>query len=113
MYTGLPLNHQEKAQIVCYDIGGKFNSHYDAQYNSGAAKRKYTCLVYLNDDFEGGETVFDKLGITIKPECGKMVVFKNLDNHDKILETSIHCAKEVRNNNKWICTKWVHSVPTK
>lgn len=110
-YTGRPISYQEKSQIVCYNVGGKFDAHYDAQYNSGAANRQYTCLVYLNDDYEGGTTNFTKLDYAVKPEKGKMVVFRNLDGHGKILPDAIHCGTEVRGNHKWICTKWVHNTP--
>lgn len=37
--------------------------------------RPFVCLVYLNDDFEGGELVFPTHKQTIKPEQGKMVMF--------------------------------------
>lgn len=108
-YTNLPITHQEKTQVVCYDVGGKFDAHYDAQYKSGASTRKYTCLVYLNDDYDGGTTEFIHLNRTIQPQKGKMIVFRNLDNHGQILPLSMHLAHAVKNNNKWICTKWVHT----
>ena len=30
---------------------------------------------YLNDDYEGGELHFDKLGLTIKPKAGDLYLF--------------------------------------
>jgi len=108
-YTHLPRSHQEKTQVVCYDVGGKFDAHHDAQYNSGAATRAYTCLVYLNDDYDGGETVFTDLETVIRPKKGTMLVFRNLDYTGKILPKSVHRANAVEGANKWICTKWVHS----
>lgn len=36
--------------------------------------QKYTSIIYLNDDFEGGETVIE--GIPIKAEVGKIVTFE-------------------------------------
>lgn len=109
--TGIPRTNQEKLQVVCYDVGGKFNTHFDAQYNSGAATRVITCLVYLNDDFEGGETEFVNVGVRIKPEKGKMLVFRSLDGDGKIDKQSAHCGHAVVGGHKWICTKWVHTRP--
>ena len=39
----------------------------------------YTCtvssVIYLNDDYEGGELYFPYLNITLKPEAGDIVMF--------------------------------------
>jgi hypothetical protein len=35
----------------------------------------YVAMYYLNDDFEGGELYFDKLGLSYKPVAGEMVIF--------------------------------------
>tara|TARA_R100000365_G_C2717678_1_gene51116 strand:+ start:275 stop:730 length:456 start_codon:yes stop_codon:yes gene_type:complete len=32
-------------------------------------------IIYLNDDFEGGETIVD--GIEIKPKVGRLIIFSN------------------------------------
>ena len=43
--------------------------------------RDYSAIIYLNDDFEGGEFVFagdskaETIQGTIKPSCGRMVAF--------------------------------------
>ncbi len=38
-------------------------------------QRQATLLVYLNDVHEGGMTHFDRLGVSIKPQCGKALLF--------------------------------------
>jgi prolyl 4-hydroxylase len=117
--TGLPKNTQEMLQVAHYTVGGKFNSHYDAcnndskeycdKMNRYAGQRRATLLIYLNDDFDGGETVFTKLNKTIKPKKGKGILFWNTTSLDKIIPESIHQGSPVLNGEKWICTKWSHS----
>ena len=38
-------------------------------------QRQATLLVYLNDVNQGGMTHFDRLGLSIKPKCGKALLF--------------------------------------
>ena len=107
-WTNLPRNQQDKLQVVKYNEGGMFNPHYDAQYGSDTATRCATLLVYLNDDFEGGETSFVDIGVSVRPEKGKGILFWTLDTNGKIIPQAKHCGEKVRGGNKWICTKWVH-----
>jgi hypothetical protein len=39
----------------------------------------YSCTVYLNDDFVGGEIHFPELGLKIRPEPGLLVTFPSTD----------------------------------
>jgi len=52
----------------------QFKDHVDVQTHEGA-KRFLILMVYLNDDFNGGETVFPILGDTIKPVKGRLLMF--------------------------------------
>lgn len=110
--TKLPRKNQEKLQVVCYESGGKFDAHYDNDYNTEVSSRCCTLLVYLNDDYAGGETEFVKIGVTIKPKKGKGILFWSLDGDNKIIDNSIHQGCTVKNGKKWICTKWTHVNPT-
>lgn len=119
--TGIPRSHQEMLQVAHYDEGGKFNEHYDAcvfedkkycdKMNNYAGERRATLLIYLNDDFVGGETEFVKLGIKIKPEIGKAILFWNTYEDESLIKQSIHKGCPVENGEKWICTKWSHALP--
>ena len=52
----------------------QFLIHTDVQDHQ-SAKRYLAFLIYLNDDFKGGETTFPYNKLTIKPETGKVLVF--------------------------------------
>ena len=110
-------NCQEELQVVRYTEGGFFKPHFDPcegdekfceRMNHGSGHRRYTVLVYLNDDFEDGETEFVNLGIKIKPEKGKAVIFKSVDDDGNIIPESRHAGVPVKNGQKWICNKWIH-----
>lgn len=115
-YTKTNKNKQEQLQVVQYTKGGFFNPHYDAcdgnseyckRMDGSMGPRLYTVLIYLNDDFEGGETVFPKINKIVKPEKGKAVLFKNVDENGVILKDSFHGGVPVKEGEKWIANKWV------
>jgi len=117
--TGYAMETQEMLQVARYKPGGLFTTHYDAcdsddkkycdTVNNNAGQRTATLIIYLNDDFEEGETEFVNLKLTIKPVKGKGLLFKNVDKDDVIYEKSLHKGNEVKKGTKWICTKWSHS----
>lgn len=48
-------------------------AYYKHQYNDERIKRQFTCITYLNDNFEGGETEFKS--DLIVPEKNKTLIF--------------------------------------
>jgi prolyl 4-hydroxylase len=106
-------NNLEKLQLVYYPVGGYFRPHHDATKNSSiitdVTSREYTLLVYLNDVEEGGETVFPKLNLEVKPKKGKGILFRTLDENDKIIPESLHGGNPVIKGEKWICNNWIHN----
>lgn len=68
----IKLDYMEAINFVKYGPGEHFYFHSDHGFS-------YVCTVstvtYLNDDYEGGELEFNKLGFKIKPEAGDIIVF--------------------------------------
>jgi prolyl 4-hydroxylase len=115
--TSTNKNCQEELQVVKYAKGGFFVPHFDPcegdeqfceRMNHGSGHRKYTVLVYLNDDFEGGETEFPVLKKSVKPEKGKAVIFRSVDDNGNIIPESKHGGNPVTQGEKWVCNKWIH-----
>jgi len=117
--TGFSLDKHEKLQVAHYQKEGKFNEHFDAcingkdsanckAMNHNAGQRRTTLIIYLNDDFEGGETEFVTTGQKIKPETGKGLLFWNTDDAEEVIQSSKHRGNPVLSGEKWICTKWTH-----
>tara|TARA_B100000424_G_scaffold122427_1_gene92710 strand:+ start:830 stop:1396 length:567 start_codon:yes stop_codon:yes gene_type:complete len=52
----------------------QFKEHVDVG-DHASARRFLVCFLYLNDVEEGGETVFPKLKLAIKPKCGRILLF--------------------------------------
>jgi hypothetical protein len=49
--------------------------------NSGGDEIKYGVIIYLNDDFIGGDLVYPKLGSEVKPEKGMLVYHPGDEKH--------------------------------
>jgi hypothetical protein len=56
-----------------YDEGSFMGSHVDL--NEDNYYLAYTIVVYLNDDYEGGELYFNDLDIKIKPQAGSIIMY--------------------------------------
>lgn len=109
-------NHFEMMQVVRYNGNGYFKWHYDQcdeneewckkeieKYNG---YRLFTALIYLNDDYIGGETEFKYLPNQKKFKKGTMVIFRNVDKNS-IEKKSYHQGKPLKSGTKWICNIWV------
>ncbi|KAJ8618210.1 hypothetical protein MRB53_014396 [Persea americana] len=61
-FTFMPAEHGEGLQILHYEVGQKYEPHYDYfldEFNTkNGGQRIATVLMYLSDVEEGGETVF-------------------------------------------------------
>lgn len=116
-YTNTNNKYHEKLQVVNYEPGGFFIPHYDAcdgdteyceRMNGNNGPRYLTFMVYLNDDFEGGETIFPIINKLVKPKKGKAVLFKNVNDNGNIINQSFHGGEPVKSGEKWIINKWIH-----
>jgi prolyl 4-hydroxylase len=114
-YTNTHNNYLEELQVVNYQPGGFFTPHYDACVGNNSycermndkGPRYLTVLFYLNDNFEGGETIFPKINKLVKPEKGKAIIFQNVDNNGVIITQALHGGEPVKNGEKWIANKWI------
>jgi hypothetical protein len=64
-------------------------------------------LVYLNDDYEGGETEFPRLGLRYKGKTGDALVFWNVSQTGELERDSVHAGLPVTSGQKWLLSKWV------
>ena len=76
--TAIGLN--ELFRFYKYEPGQRFKKHIDGSYIRNETEASYfTLMIYLNDDFEGGETTFDSH--TIVPKRGQALVFEHTRRH--------------------------------
>ncbi|WP_233565319.1 2OG-Fe(II) oxygenase [Aquimarina sp. AD10] len=79
-YKAIGIN--EMFRIYKYENGERFKMHRDGKYERNTKERSfYSFLIYLNEDFEGGETYFEE-GITIKPQIGDALLFHHPLRHE-------------------------------
>lgn len=63
-------------ELLRYGIGGKFDEHVDViPGHPQWGYRRVSVLIYLNEDYEGGELHFPRQSITFKPSAGSIVLF--------------------------------------
>jgi len=95
--------------ILRYAPGQQYRPHHDA--GSGTVKRELTALIWLNDDFQGGETHFPQLGITVRGGVGDMLLFRNTATGGEPDPRMIHAGLPVTSGVKWMASRWIRSEP--
>lgn len=69
----------DTAQLVRWHEGLELPPHTDNIEPDGSPNstphRVYSSIMYLNDEYEGGETYYPGLGVRFKPEAGTLVLF--------------------------------------
>ena len=80
-------------EIVKWPIGSKQDLHFDATSN----RTTFSSIVYLNQNFEGGETYYED-GTIIKPILGRSLFFDG--NYYK------HGVKKVKKNTRYVIATW-------
>jgi prolyl 4-hydroxylase len=106
----VPENWIEPLQCVKYSPRQEYRPHYDS---NEVNLRKHTLFVYLNDDFERGETYFPELHLQVKPRQGRAVYFLNRDSDNNLIPFSVHAGLPVQTGIKYGCNIWVRSSPVR
>jgi prolyl 4-hydroxylase len=108
--SGSDVAQGETLQVLRYAVGQQFRRHFDAVLGM-ANQRVMTALVYLNDDYEGGETAFPDLGVSVRGRLGDMLLFGNaLDDGSRDPATS-HAGLPVRAGVKLVASRWIRQRP--
>jgi Rps23 Pro-64 3,4-dihydroxylase Tpa1-like proline 4-hydroxylase len=64
-------SRENSIHLLRYQAGGHLPAHQD----QGVSSRVLSTVMYLNDDYEGGEIEFKNSNIKIKPEAGSIIFF--------------------------------------
>jgi hypothetical protein len=101
------VGFNERLRWYRYDSGERFAPHYDGSFaRSEDEKSHLTFMIYLNDDFDGGETRFYFLGeepyLSVRPVRGQALVFVHWKLHEGaavlrgrkyVLRTDVMCRR--------------------
>jgi len=115
---GMEPDHGETVQGQRYLPGQEFRAHCDwfwtkAKYWPQEARRggqrSWTAMAYLNDVEEGGATEFTRLGLSIQPQRGALLVWNNMAPDGSPNWDTMHAATPVARGAKYVITKWYRS----
>ncbi|HEX5259057.1 MAG TPA: 2OG-Fe(II) oxygenase [Sphingomicrobium sp.] len=104
--TGTGIDQREALYVIRYIPGEEYRPHFDALPGL-ANQRAWTAICYLNDDYDGGETDFPELGLSIRGTAGDVLIFTNVDAEGRPDPRMRHAGKGVTGGFKWIATRWI------
>jgi prolyl 4-hydroxylase len=112
----LMVHQQEAPILLSYEPGQEYKPHFDF-LNPGVpaferqlaimGQRVATCLTWLNDDYEGGETEFPKVGFRHRGKPGDAMLFLNVTPDRRPDPLSLHAGRPVTRGRKWLLSQWV------
>lgn len=108
--TDRPLSNCEDLQVLKYKPGGFYKPHQDT-FAEDKNRRMYTFIIALNDEYEGGETIFPNINKKYKLEKGDALFFNTLNNYECMTKKALHGGEPVKSGEKWICNLWIRKYP--
>ena len=114
--AGLPVPGLEPTQVLHYEPGQAFDWHVDfldsavpGHCNDLArgGQRIATCLVWLNDDYEGGETAFKTGGQRFRGRKGDAILWANVTPNGAPDPLTRHAGLPPTSGEKWILSQWM------
>jgi prolyl 4-hydroxylase len=116
--AGVPFDALEPAEVLHYSVGETYKPHVDffhpsvpnfAEEMRQKGQRIKTCLVYLNDEFDGGETEFSRIGVKFRGRTGEALVFDNVLPNGTGDMNTVHTGRPPTRGEKWLLSQWIRS----
>lgn len=92
----ITIEADEGWHVLKYRPGTEYQVHQDYHKDN---QRIMSSVLYLNDDFVGGETEFVNFGVAVKPEAGMLVLFPANFAY-------AHVAKPLLSGTKYAVVSW-------
>jgi prolyl 4-hydroxylase len=110
--SGTDVRAGEPLQVLRYAPGEQYRQHSDALPGvAPGQQRVLTFLVYLNDDYEGGETAFPALAIKARGRTGDGLLFRNASRDGTPDRRAVHAGLPVTSGAKLIASRWIRAAP--
>jgi Rps23 Pro-64 3,4-dihydroxylase Tpa1-like proline 4-hydroxylase len=95
---------EDNMSILKYETAGYLPAHTD----HGSSSRTLSVVMYLNDNYDGGEITFPYVngGITIKPEAGSAIFFPSMFVY-------VHEVAAVTKGIRYALPNWYHNMNNK
>jgi prolyl 4-hydroxylase len=106
--SGTRLEQGEPLQLLRYRPGGEYKPHMDA-LPAEPNQRILTVLVYLSDDYEGGETSFPRTGLSFRGKEGDALLFRNASADGRADPLALHAGLPVTRGSKYLASRWIRA----
>lgn len=97
------VGKEDIGTIVNYKKGWSLHLHADKWSNlptyAGYPSRDISSVIYLTDNFDGGNIEFPDKKVSIEPKAGSAIYFPSSEDH-------MHLVTEVRSGDRWACTSF-------
>lgn len=104
--SGTAFNQGEALQALRYSPRQEYRPHFDYVDELGN-RRLWTALIYLNDDYHGGETEFVRTGLKVRGRTGDVLLFRNAEPHGERDALAEHAGLPVTSGTKYLATRWI------
>jgi prolyl 4-hydroxylase len=108
--SGTKPEQGEPLQVLRYRPGDQYRTHFDA-IPGFSNQRIYTMLVWLGDDYEGGETDFPEAGLRLRYPAGDAILFRNVGDDGARDPAAAHAGLPVTKGEKLIASRWIRQRP--
>lgn len=114
--AGLPVAGFEASQVLRYTPGQQFDWHVDfldpatPGHRDDLVRRGQriaTCLVWLGDDHDGGETAFSAPGLKLRGQKGDAILWANVTPDGRPDPLSRHAGLPPTRGEKWVLSQWM------
>lgn len=94
----------ENISIQRYEPNQEYKQHCDFGEDNN---RIATAIFYLNDEFTGGDTFFERLSMSIEPVTGSCLLFYYDSDNSTLRNLTMHGGTTVTRGTKYIATAWM------
>jgi prolyl 4-hydroxylase len=114
--AGVALADLEPPMVLNYQPGQAFGPHFDYLDPEQPAlapsivrfgQRVATFLLYLNEDYEGGETDFPDLGWRYRGAKGDALLFWSAEADGSLNRQTRHAGLTPTSGEKWVLSQWI------
>jgi prolyl 4-hydroxylase len=115
---GLPVRAMEAFAVLHYAVGEEASEHFDYLEPSVPAyaaeiaqlgQRVATALLYLNEDYDGGETAFPELSFSHRGGVGDALIFFSADEAGTPDPRSVHAGRAPTRGEKWVLSQFIRN----
>lgn len=87
-----------KTHLAKFETGWGMHEHFDSTKPNDIAT-----LIYINDDYSGGEIYFPDLGIEIKPSAGDLICFPDTPDF-------VHGVRKITLGSRYTSPRWITRI---